>query len=120
MKTLIKIVFLIMIALTINSCASLFPVPESYTSKINTWNMVDINSLIGQWGPPSDVFVMPNGNKMYTWLRTGGTVVTSNYNYYLNQTTSNSSLSYCKTSFIVNTAGLIISNTWQGNNCNSY
>src|ERR1035437_9450408 len=109
MKTLIKITFFLMLAFTINSCASLFPVTESYTSKLNTWNMTDINTLITHWGPPSDVYIMPNGNKMYTWLRTGGTVVTSNYD-----------LSYCKTSFVVNTSGLIIDNTWQGDNCDSY
>ena len=120
MKTFIRIVFLLMLALSLNSCASLFPSTENYTAKVNTWNGSDINKLIMSWGPPSDVYAMPNGNKMYTWLRTGGTVVTSNYNYYLNMTISNSTEYWCKTTFIVNTSDIIIENTWTGHACVSY
>ena len=120
MKTLIKIVFLVILALTMTYCASLFATTEKYTAKVNTWNGNDINRLITSWGPPSDVYAMPNGNKMYTWLRTSGTVVTSNYNYFLNQTVSHSSESWCKTTFTVNTSDIIIDNTWSGNACTSY
>ena len=116
MKTLIRITFLLMVALSLNFCAT----TEKYTQRVNTWNGEDINKLITSWGPPSDVYTMPNGNKMYTWLRTGGTVVTSNYNYFLNQTTSNSVEYWCKTTFTVNRAGVIIDNTWNGNACLSY
>ena len=116
MKTLIKIAFLLMIALGMNSCAT----TEKYTAKVNTWNGWDINKLITSWGPPSDEYTMPNGNKMYTWLRLGGTVVRSNYDYFLNQTTSKSDEYWCKTTFTVNTSGKIIGNTSRGNACVSY
>ena len=120
MKTLIKIVFLVILALTMTYCASLFATTEKYTAKVNTWNGNDINRLITSWGPPSDVFTMPNGNKMYTWLRTSGTVVRSNYNYFLNQTVSNSTEYWCKTTFTVNASDIIIDNTWTGNACVAY
>jgi hypothetical protein len=120
MKKFVTILFLVVIALTMTYCASLLATTEKYTALVNTWNGSDVNKLITSWGPPSDVFTMPNGNKMYTWLRTGGTVVTTNYSYFLNQTTSNSQTPWCKTTFTVNKSDIIIDNTWRGNACRSY
>ena len=120
MKKFIRIAFLVMLALSMTYCASLFATTEKYTARVNTWNGSDINRLITSWGPPSNVFTMPNGNKMYTWLTTSGDRVTTNYNYFLNQTVSHSSTSWCKTTFTVNTSGIIIDNTWSGNACTSY
>jgi hypothetical protein len=120
MKIFIRIAFFIIIAFSINSCASLFPSTEKYTAIINTWNGSDVNRLITSWGPPSDVYTMPNGNKMYTWLVSSGERVTTNYNYFLNQTVSHSSTSWCKTTFTVNTSNIIIDNTWTGNACVAY
>ena len=120
MKTLIKIVFLIMIALTMTYCASLFATTEKYTARVNTWNGHNVKDLIVSWGPPSNEYTMPNGNKMYIWLTTSGDRVTTNYNYFLNQTVSQTSTSWCKTTFTVNTSNIIINNTWEGNACVSY
>lgn len=123
MKTLIRIVFLVMIAFCMSYCSMLgtiYPTTEKYQARLDTWTGKDVNSLISSWGPPGEVFTMPNGNKMYTWmLTTGGTDVTTNYNYYLNQSTSNSHTNWCKTTFTVNKSDKIINNTWEGNSCRS-
>jgi len=116
MKTLIRITFLLILALTMTYCAT----TEKYTARVNTWNGSDVNRLITSWGPPSDVYTMPTGNKMNTWLTTSGERVTTNYNYFLNQTVSHSSTSWCKTTFTVNKHDIIIDNTWSGNACISY
>ncbi len=109
-------------AINVTACATLFnfPTEEKYTALVNTWRGSDVNRLITKWGIPSDVYTMPNGNKMYTWLRTGGTVVTSNYNYFLNQTTSNQIQYWCKTTFTVDTSNIIISISTDGNSCVHY
>ena len=80
----------------------------------------DVNELITSWGPPRNEYTMPNGNKMYTWLWNGGTLVTSNYNYYLNMTLTNAVTYWCKTTFTVDKYGKIISWRWQGNACRSH
>jgi len=113
MKTFFKITFLVIIALTIFSCAT----TAKYEQRIKTWMGHDVNELITSWGPPSNVYTMPNGNKMYTWLRISETLVTSNYNYFLNMTLTNSVTYWCKTTFTADRADKIINSIWEGNNC---
>jgi hypothetical protein len=102
-------------------CATgcVFPTVAKYEEKLNSWTHHDVNSLMQSWGPPSDTFVMPNGSKMYTWLNVGGTQVTSNYNQFLNMTTSNAVTYWCKTTFTVDTRGVIQTWRWEGNACRS-
>jgi hypothetical protein len=81
-----KMFLILTLALFMSACAS----TANYEAKLNTWRGVDINNLINSWGPPSNEYTMPNGDIMYTWLRIGNTIVTSNYNQYLNMTLTNS------------------------------
>ncbi len=91
--------------------------PKYYKGAMETWIGLDVNGLISQWGPPSNVYEMPNGNKLYTWLKTSGTVVVTEYNYWLNQSVSGTVSDWCKTTFEVNTANQITKASWEGNNC---
>ena len=116
MKNIFKITIVVIIALSINSCAT----TANYSAKIKTWMGHDVNNLITSWGPPSDVYTMPNGNKMYTWLWNGGTLVTTNYNYYLNMTLTNKVTYWCKTTFTTDKSDKIINWRWEGNACKSY
>lgn len=100
------------IIVTLNSCAT----TGKYSAKMQTWMGHDVNELINSWGPPSDVYTMPNGNKMYTWLWTGGTLVTTNYYYYLNMAVSNGVTYWCKTTFTVN-GNTVVAYRWEGNSC---
>lgn len=36
----------------------------------------DVNQLLRDIGPPTNEYVMPNGNKLLTWVWVGSTVVT--------------------------------------------
>lgn len=101
------------VSFTITSCAT----TGNYEEALQSWVGQDVNRLISGWGPPSDEYSMPNGNTMYTWLWVGGTQVLSNYNETLNMVTTQAVTSWCKTSFTVNTRGVVRRWRWQGNAC---
>jgi hypothetical protein len=118
-KSILRFSLILVILTCMFGCAFFEPEVSSeyYKDAMETWIGLDINRLISQWGPPSDVFVMPNENKMYTWLETSGSVVVTNYNYWLNQSVSGTVSNWCKTTIEANTAGIIIHARWEGNNC---
>lgn len=106
---------IIIIVLTTTACAT----TANYEKILKSWMGANVNNLIASWGPPSDVYPMPNGSKMYTWLRVGGTTVFANYNQYLNMVTASSVTSWCKTTFTVSPSGIIQGWRWEGNTCRS-
>ncbi len=122
MNTNSKLKFSILMLATIllQSCASLYPTTAGYEQILNSWSGSDVNKLMLSWGPPADVFTMPNGNKMYTWLYVGNSYVSSNYNYYLNQIQTTGFTQYCKTTFTTNSSDRIVSWRYKGNVCRAY
>lgn len=44
---------------------------EGLEQLLRSWEGGDINSLMSSWGPPSRVDELPNGTRMYTYIRTG-------------------------------------------------
>ena len=90
-----------------------------YEAILNTWMGSNVNNLISSWGPPSDEYTMPNGNKMYTWLWVGNTLVTSNYNKFLKMTLTNAVTYWCKTTFTVDNNDRITNWRYEGNACRS-
>lgn len=61
------------------SCAT----TAKYTAAVQSWDGSNVNLLIAAWGPPSEVYTMPNGNKMYTWLYVNNSYITTGYNQWL-------------------------------------
>ncbi|MEL0456973.1 hypothetical protein WJN01_12105 [Flavobacteriaceae bacterium SZ-1-7] len=116
MKIQIKPFIIIFVALIMTSCIS----TKNYANRVNTWRGHDINSLISSWGPPSDIYEMPNGNKMYSYLYVNNSLVTTKYNEWLNETYQTSSQSYCQTSFTANENDVIVSTTFKGTACYSF
>lgn len=106
---------LLLLALGSAGCAT----TGKYEKVLKSWMGNDVNSLIASWGPPSNEYVMPNGSKMYTWLRVGGTIVIANYSQYLSMVTAGSVTYWCKTTFTVNSEGVISNWRWEGNACRS-
>lgn len=90
---------------------------ENYSKICKTWLGSDINRLIMSWGTPSNEYTMPNGNKIYTWLWVGGSIVTVNYSRYLDMISADKVTYYCKTEFTADKTGTIIWWHWQGNRC---
>jgi len=88
-----------------------------YEAMLNTGHGVNVNNLIASCGPPSDEYSMPNDNKMYTWLWVGNTLITSNYNKFLNMTLTNAVTFWCKTTFTVDNYGRISGWQYEGNAC---
>ena len=84
---------------------------------MDTWLGGDINRTMMQWGSPSSQYNMPNGNKQYTWLYVGGTLVTANYNKYLGMVTAGAVTYWCQVTFTVVPSGQIIAWQAKGNAC---
>lgn len=110
-----KLLIAALIVITINSCAT----TANYNEVVKSWEGADINRLITSWGPPSDVYTMPNGNKMYTWLYVSNSLVTTNYNQYLNRLETRQIQYWCKTTFTTNQNDIITNWRWEGNSCRS-
>ena len=104
-----------LVVLLVAGCAT----TGNYEKVLRSWMGNDVNSLIVSWGPPSDVYTMPDGRKAYTWLRVGGTRVTANYNRYLNMVTAGSVTYWCKTTFTTTPSGVVRNWRWEGNACRS-
>ena len=61
---------IIILCVAIVGCAGI-PTQKGFEQVLQSWVGDDINSLIGSWGPPERVDELPNGAKMYTYIRTG-------------------------------------------------
>lgn len=118
MKKTSNLLIVAFILTLINSCATI-PTTANYNEIVKSWTGSDINRLISSWGPPSDVYTMPNGNKMYTWLYVSNSLVTTNYNQWLNRLETRQVQYWCKTTFTANQNHIIIDWRWEGNACKS-
>lgn len=115
MKQIRKIISILFIGIFLTSCAT----SAKYTEVVKSWEGHDINNLITSWGPPSDLYTMPNGNKMYTWLYVSSSLVTTRYNYWLDRLETRQVQYWCKTTFTANKSDRIIYWRWNGNACRS-
>jgi hypothetical protein len=88
-----------------------------FAAQMDSWVGGDINSAIGQFGPPSNTYTLPNGSVMYTWLWVGNSVVTTNYNEYVGLVTT-ARTPWCRVSFTASGSRI---DTWRadGNRCRS-
>jgi anaerobic C4-dicarboxylate transporter len=103
-KIFLYFLVLLISTIIISSCAT----TVKYEAKFNTWIGYDVNEIITSWGPPSNEYTLPNGNKMYTWLWIGNTLATSNYNEYFNMTLTQVVTYWCKSNFTANKLSRII------------
>jgi len=128
--------FLLLLCLGLSGCAT----TVKYEAKLNTWIGASENDLIASWGVPDKVYRMNDGKKAIQFVRKD-TIQTGGYTYTVPRTTYQSGTIgdqpysgtsteyvtetapfkkykiYCKTSFIINKDGKIISWHHEGNNC---
>jgi hypothetical protein len=97
-----------LLLLALSGCAT----TGNFKQQMDSWLGSDINSAIMRFGPPSNTYVLPNGTRMFTWLWVGNTVVTANYNEYLNMVTAGRRTSWCQFSFSASQRGI---EAWQAN-----
>lgn len=81
---------------------------------------MDINEVIGQAGPPVNVFKMPNGDSVYTWARYSQPVTTAyampmgyGSTYAMSRTTQ----SGCRVDYTVGSNSIAKSWRYEGNGC---
>ncbi len=100
-------------------CLAACATTGKFKQQMNSWLGTDINEVIMRFGPPSNTYTLPNGSKIFTWLWVGNTVVTANYNQYLNMVTAGRTTYWCQISFSTGQQNYV--ETWQanGNACRS-
>jgi hypothetical protein len=82
-----------------------------FESNLQTWVGTSSSQLIDGWGPPTGVFDLPDGRKMYTWANNSGAaavpVAGTVYAVPLG----------CKITFTVSNTGTVEKWRYEGNNC---
>lgn len=131
-----KKMLVLLLCLWLCGCAT----TAKYEAKLNTWIGTNEGSLVAAWGVPDKEYRMIDGKKAIEYMNKK-TIQTGGYTYRVpqttyhtgtigNQTYSGTSTEYatetapvqkhrlfCKTSFILDTSGKIISWHHEGNNC---
>ena len=100
-----------------------------FSEKMDSWLGGDANDWVRKMGPPDKVFVMPNGNKLWTYNLNVAEYITqvtatSYYNEYYDTVETvysggDTITYYCKTEIEVNNAMQIVKWKSIGNNCKS-
>lgn len=105
-----KLIYIFAIVILLSGCATL----QNREKALQSWIGSDVNSLIQSWGPPIDVFELPNGNKMYTWFYDSGAVAMpiGNMAYAVNKN--------CKITMTVDRNNIVQSWRYEGNACAQY
>jgi hypothetical protein len=98
---------------TVSGCAT----TGKFRKNMDSWIAGDVNTAIMRWGPPSNTFDMPNGNRMYTWTWQGGAIARATYNPYLGMTTASATRVSCQVSLTTEHEGRIVAWQAQGNAC---
>lgn len=108
----------------------------AFRKRLTIWIGKDINALISAWGPPTDIYPLPNGkSKLYIWNESGGQqIVHSNESSetggayanrvygsaYGNRAEAGSAVARnltCKRIMTVSDSGIVTSASLDGNNC---
>ena len=119
-----KFLFLIPV-LFLLSCAT----TAGYSKLLDSWMGSSADSLVSKWGPPSNVYVKDNGEKMLTFVRggqvymPGSQTTTGSIGPFgtINSTTYGSPGTMinlnCTTTFTISTENKVVDWSWRGNNC---
>ena len=103
----LRFVVVVFVAIALTGCAT----GPTRSEMLQSWVGHDVNELIVKWGPPSSDYVMPNGNRMYTWFVNAGAVAMPLYGGAVAVPRS------CKTTFTADFGGIIRTWSYEGNAC---
>jgi hypothetical protein len=92
-----------------------------YTKAVDSWVGADANELLSSWGAPTQQHTMPNGNVIYSWVKTesrsdSASVVSDGVGGFLVKGGGVTQYS-CATQFFVNRLKRVYSWKLEGNNC---
>ena len=111
--------FLLLILLfLITGCAT----PQTtYDQILNTWLNHNINELVDKWGYPTNSFIAPNGNKVYTYHKESISKTPTisrplGYSYTVT-VGGETEVYYCTTYFEVDSRNIIVKWSYNGNAC---
>ena len=113
MKKISRLLVLLLI-MSMTSCAPFWYDPVAkFEEAVQSWLGHDINDLIQALGPPTDEYVMPNGQIVYTWYEAESSSIGYGYGGWYSQ---RNITKYCKTEFTA-VDNVIIYVRWEGNIC---
>lgn len=97
---------------------------EAYKNVCNSWVGHNINELIRQWGYPQQIGDMPNGNKVYIFLRSNSVqskdpdiIVPVGKTMMVLSGDVSTTTYYCKTNIEATQDGRIVFWRFEGNSC---
>lgn len=108
----------VLTALMLSACAT----AEKYAAIVRTWEGHDVNELMMRWGQPDQIYKLPNGMTVYSYLTEGGISVhkrgnaTSNYDNLSYSSNTTVLANQCKTEFFIQ-GSKIKSWRFEGNIC---
>jgi hypothetical protein len=106
MKILLAFLFLI----SLSGCATQGKLEEKLQDNVGE----NINDIIDEAGPPTNVFHKPNGEIVYTWHYNGDTIASGSSSQAVVTTT------YCNISYVTKPDGTIRNWAHQGNICRMF
>lgn len=84
---------------------------NGYVKVCESWFNHHVSELVNEWGPPVNTFNAGDGTSWYTWSSVGGI-----HGYQIPNTPFfTAQQSYCNTSFLISTYGLVKAYRFQGN-----
>jgi len=108
----------------------------AFRKRLTIWIGKDINALISAWGPPTEIYPLPNGkSKLYIWDESGGQLVrydsqegesasagSGRYGSLYGRGSTESGIAVaksltCKRLMTVSDSGIVTSTSLDGNNC---
>lgn len=105
-----RIIPILILSVSLTACAS-------RTTRVNTvmdsWLNHNIEERIANYGPPSSVFDLPSGNRIYSWDYVGNTRTV--YFPVGNTVMGKSNAPTCQVNLTTDTTGKIIAYLWKGN-----
>lgn len=72
------------------------------------------DKLVSSWGAPANVFKTDSGNKIYTYMSSGGSSYTTTYNSSMNLAYTTGGPNVCKTEFTLSENGVVMAYRFEG------
>ena len=105
----------LIIVILISGCASIFPTTRNYDILLNNWVGKHVDDLVKSWGPPQNSYTLSDKGTVIEFYRSR-IVKYHRYDYEEEDKFEVDTL-WCKTIFVLDQKGMILSWKHDGNDC---
>lgn len=106
-----KAIVFLTAGLFLSACANQEIHKSKYDESLKSWAGKSERDLVMEWGTPSDTYSLGDGSKMVTFSRSTGRSLA------VKRGGVSETQNYCKTSFLLSSAGVVTSTKSEGNSC---